>query len=448
MSRGEPTSARSMVQSAELSAPEQTRATVEAAGTTAKTRNFVRVGLATFLVAAFSMAPRAIHRVVEAPIGLDGWPSAYTLLAAGVIGAMVFVVDVIGPLGTTRRARVMFATPMAAPAGLAVWALASVLWTDSPSRTPYEALALTLALLTAAWLGWALTLREQTIAFCAAFHALTLVSTVLAVTQQSARFSDGSWMGLFANPNLLGPVATFGILSAVAVSMWSASRTGHAVLGACVAVDLVAAIKATSATSWLALASSLIVLVLLRWHRQLEGRWLASRHARRIAMASVTGTAVGVFLATPLLASVIDRERSWSYRRETWAFVVDEVRDRPLVGFGFGSFWDDFANMASLSERLGTISGFAHSTFVEALLMLGAVGVALVVMIAAYSVGATLSLAKAGGSSAMVWWCSAAVFALVVNLAESMIAFHSIFWILLVAPGFAAGRFALDASST
>ena len=42
----------------------------------------------------------------------------------------------------------------------------------------------------------------------------------------------------------------------------------------------------------------------------------------------------------------------------------------------------------------------------------------------------------------MAWWAAVGMFAFIENVTESLIAFHSIFWLLLVAPGFAATRYA------
>jgi hypothetical protein len=42
----------------------------------------------------------------------------------------------------------------------------------------------------------------------------------------------------------------------------------------------------------------------------------------------------------------------------------------------------------------------------------------------------------------MAWWAAVGMFAFIENVTESMIAYHSIFWVLLVAPGLAATRYA------
>ncbi len=122
--------------------------------------------------------------------------------------------------------------------------------------------------------------------------------------------------------------------------------------------------------------------------------------------------------------------------------MIDSVEDRWLVGFGWFSFWDDPSNRAELFERTGQQFDSAHSSFVETLLFVGGVGVVLLLVVVVFGFGRTWWEALGGTSWAMAWWAAVGMFAFIENVAESRIAFHSIFWLLLVAPGFAATRYA------
>ena len=163
----------------------------------------------------------------------------------------------------------------------------------------------------------------------------------------------------------------------------------------------------------------------------------------RLRVATIGGALVGtVVVATSArsLASLVGKDASFTARRDVWGFVVDAVRHRPLTGYGFASFWDDPINIANQYDRIGRMGAFAHSTFVETLLFLGSVGLALLIVVVVFSVGRVWWAALGNCGPAMAWWTATAMFAFAENLAESMILFHSIFWILLVAPGFAALR--------
>ena len=77
----------------------------------------------------------------------------------------------------------------------------------------------------------------------------------------------------------------------------------------------------------------------------------------------------------------------------------------------------------------------------ETLLYLGGVGVVLLLAVVVFGFGRTWWEALGGTSWAMAWWAAVGMFAFIENVTQSHIAFHSIFWLLLVAPGFAATRY-------
>jgi O-antigen ligase len=277
-----------------------------------------------------------------------------------------------------------------------------------------------------------------------AFHLLVFASLGLSLTQRSARFSDSSWMGLFSNPNLLGPVATFGIVAAFGLRRTSNSVEVRLISSACIAADIMVAIKATSTTSWIALALCAVSFGGVRLTVALRSRGVSAVHLR---VATIAGAAVGttiVATSSRPLASLVGKESSLVARRDVWGFVMDAVRQRPFTGYGFASFWDDPDNIATQYDRIGRLGAYAHSTFVEALLLIGIVGFALLVVVVVFSVGRVWWTAIGNTEWSMAWWAAAAMFALVENLAESMFLYHSIFWVLLIAPGFAALRHTID----
>jgi O-antigen ligase len=143
-----------------------------------------------------------------------------------------------------------------------------------------------------------------------------------------------------------------------------------------------------------------------------------------------------------VVADAFGKDDTLTGRRDIWDFVLDSVEDRWLAGFGWFSFWDNPANRAELFERTGRQLDSAHSTFMETLLWLGVVGLLLLLVVVLFGFGRTWWEALGGRSWAMAWWAAVGMFAFIENVTESMIAYHSIFWMLLVAPGFAATRYA------
>jgi O-antigen ligase len=406
----------------------------------------VRVAVAAGVVVCLSGAPFvSLNRwVIDVPLALETWPYVYSLWCAALLGTAMFVLDVVAPITTKPLARsesVLVA--MAAPVALAVWALMSAWWTASPARSPSQAVLLALVILTAIWFGYALTFRQQVWSLFIGLHALSIPSLLLAAVLDSARFpGDDSWIGLFDAPDSLSPIATLGIVAAIGA--WSLTdelwmRVG---IGVCVGIDVVVALEASSVTGWLALCGAVGAFALLFLGRGLVTRGVPVNRVRA-AGAAVVGLAVlSLPWAIGLAADAFGEDGTRTGRRDVWDFVLESVEDRWLAGFGWNSFWDDPANRAELFERTGRPLDSAHSSFMETLLWLGVVGLLLLLVVVLFGFGRTWWEALGGRSWAMAWWAAVGMFAFVENVTESMIANHSIFWLLLVAPGFAATRYA------
>ena len=237
-------------------------------------------------------------------------------------------------------------------------------------------------------------------------------------------------------------MATLGIVAAIGALLLAGRLWVRIAIGVCAGIDVVVALKADSVTGWLALCGAVGAFALLLLGRGLITRGTPVKQVRAIG-ATIVGIAVVLIPWTiGLAADVGGSDDSTASRRDTWDFVVDSVEDRWLVGFGWFSFWDDPVNRAELFERTGQQFDSAASSFMETLLYLGGVGVVLLLAVVVFGFGRTWWEALGGTSWAMAWWAAVGMFAFIENVTQSRIAFHSIFWLLLVAPGFAATRYA------
>lgn len=401
-----------------------------------------RIVAAVLIVMCLSSGPfAALSRwAARIPLALETWPYVLTFWSAAIFGFGLFVIDIVGPARVPSSARPRLPLVyLAAPAALATWTLMSALWTDSPLRTPQQALLMALVLATAIWFGFGLSFREQAVSLFIGLHALTLVSVGAALALESGRFAvDGSWVGVFNNPNSLSPVAGLGILVAIGIWPLVSPPWLRSAVGLCAGADVVAVWKSSSATGALALAGGGLALALV-----FLGRYFATPNVVRVVGSVLAAaTVITIPWSFRLVAGRVGKDGSLTGRIEIWDFVFDSVKGRWATGFGFQSFWDDEQNRRELSERRSAtwLPDAAHSSFMETLLFLGAIGLTLILIVVALSVGRTWWAALDSPSWSMAWWAAVATFALLENVTESMIAYHSIFWVLLVAAGFAAVR--------
>lgn len=409
-----------------------------------------RLACAVLIVVCLSSGPFvALSRwAADVPLALETWPYTYTYWAAAALGLALFAADVMVPISSEslRRSEALL-VQMSAPVVLAVWAMGSAFWTDSPARTPQQASLMALVVATAIWFGYALTFRQHVVSLFVGLHAMTLVSLAVSVSLRSARFpNDGSWIGVFNNPNTLNPIAGLGVVAAAGVVILSDRFLVRVTVGVCVVADIVVMWNASSATGLLALGGAVVAGGLVALSRGLHARGVPLATIRRVGAAVVVVAVLSIPWSLRLVPGLVGKDATLTGRTDIWDYVVDVVGDRPLVGFGFASFWDTEANRVALGERreFSTVPDAAHSSFMETLLFLGGIGLVLLLVVVAMSLGRTWLAALGGRSWPMAWWAAVSTFALVENVTESMIAYHSIFWVLLVAAGFAAIRASTD----
>jgi O-antigen ligase len=114
---------------------------------------------------------------------------------------------------------------------------------------------------------------------------------------------------------------------------------------------------------------------------------------------------------------------SFTGRAEIWAQLWDYVRQRPLLGYGYNSFWSP-ERLLEVALRQGFASPSAHSGLLEVTLSLGLVGGAMLVVILALALARAVrdSLRNRDPVSAFM---AAAIVALCVNITTESIILHA-----------------------
>ena len=131
-------------------------------------------------------------------------------------------------------------------------------------------------------------------------------------------------------------------------------------------------IWAASVTSTLGLVFGISILFLLRWARKRRVQFGTNRWVAILACIIVVGTITPLLGASYLgtFTSALGRNATMTGRTDIWAGLVEEIEERPIVGYGFGTFWSPemYAKHLEVNE--------AHQGYLDILLGLGAVGLA------------------------------------------------------------------------
>ena len=257
---------------------------------------------------------------------------------------------------------------------LGVLAAVSALWSQNPLRSLAYGTFYLVGTLFAYWLVVRLRPHELRMVLVQTGLVVCLAGLFLAVVlpkygaAHDAR-SLGAWRGIFSNRTAASKVLVF-LLTPGFVS-WgkkvSANQVSYVLLVTLMLIQLHAV------SSFVVLACYLATLAFLR---------LARVIGRRLSLALFTSiTIVGTLLATftvaylPDILRAMGRDPTLTGRTTIWAVLLESMMKRPLLGYGFYSFWQGLnGESAAVIHATNWTFGYAHNGYIEIFLQLGLVG--------------------------------------------------------------------------
>jgi exopolysaccharide production protein ExoQ len=255
------------------------------------------------------------------------------------------------------------------------WAALSVCWSINPSIAIRRLAVLGFCILAAA--GFAKQFRPRDLALMALAVAGAYLFAGVATEIALGTFRPWTPGYRFAgtvHPNTQGALLTTMCSAAFCLARSSARyRTGLWML---FAVGLIFLVLTKSRTACAALAAALAVLWLLdatTRTRVLAGLTLGLL----ISSAALTGAVFG-FDVDDKIANIVmlgrhEESEALTGRIPIWTELLGYIRARPLVGYGYESFWT--ANhIEDVSDAVEWPLREAHSTFIDAILSVGLIG--------------------------------------------------------------------------
>lgn len=193
--------------------------------------------------------------------------------------------------------------------------------------------------------------------------------------QITGNISAPGWHGSFVHKNTMGPYLVVAVITVLVFERrtWlrRASFTGAALL----------IVLSQSATS----LSTLMVILVMKWWLD---RFVVQRGRMRPAFVLLTvfvfivTAAVGVLLF-PMIVNLYGKDLTFTGRTIIWSASLRVIALRPWTGYGMGGVWVNPAAQPtkSIIDQLGFIVFHAHNGYIEIMLQLGVVGLALWAML-------------------------------------------------------------------
>jgi O-antigen ligase len=186
----------------------------------------------------------------------------------------------------------------------------------------------------------------------------------------------GDWRGVFGHKNEASAVMVIFVF----IGLFVARVRNVAVGAAIVALAFIFLIFTHSRTSIATLPVVLIVSVIMaRVRRPATGIAVALALLMLFNIFSVGSV---YFEPVRNLLGLVLTDTTFTGRTEVWEFVIDHLKERPLTGFGFASFWGTPEVVYGMggSTIWANTAGHAHNSYLDLALTTGFPGMALAVL--------------------------------------------------------------------
>jgi exopolysaccharide production protein ExoQ len=319
------------------------------------------------------------------------------------------------------------------PALVALLSLAflSAAWAQHPMEVLRRTGGLAGATLFGVVLGCRLTPTEQLrmLRWIFRIAAAASLTFVIALPQHGimSAVSPGAWRGVFEHKNGLGGAMALAILVEWLLPTQAIlSKISKAVWLALYSLLLV---FSDSVTAVIAIVLALAVLYAFRIFRRQYRLPLPALGLGALAVA-------GFFLANPdAITTAAGRSSDITGRTELWYWVVQMIRSRPWLGYGFSGFWRGGSSEYAYIERvIGWSPMYSHNGYLELLLSLGVAGLLLFSWLVVTGLRRAVKQANEAESSADLWPLAFILYFLFHNLGECTILWQNCLeWSLCVA---------------
>ena len=318
-----------------------------------------------------------------------------------------------------------------------LWAACSILWSVSPLTSLKQVAALGLIFLYACFvhlefdlecflaiLFWALLVSLCLSLFVSVFFPELGITVV-------ARIETG-WRGVFIHKNYLGIFSSLNIMVILELINRKNGLLFKSVLILGFAVSAVTLLGSRATASLIVLAAVLLAKLFFR---------LLRKYHRKVSVFFLLALLAGIALTDfvfknhrEILIEYFRKDDTLTGRIELWSNLMPYIEEKWVLGYGFNGFWTDDNTSAQILR--GMMNDWqvphAHNTYLDLLLNVGIIGLALFLMILLLSLFRALKLffmKGAGGS----FFVSLLFFLALINISDSrFLRGFNIWWLLLM----------------
>jgi len=263
------------------------------------------------------------------------------------------------------------------------WCVLSIFWSDEPAMTLRRTVVLLCAFVGALGIARNLSLSE----LCHVAICVLLVFLGMGLTAELGLGTFQPWSNEYRFAGSVHPNTQATYMATLCLAAFALGNEGqgrmHYYLLLCLGLTVLLLTKSRTA-----LAGTLLVLTVL-WTLTAPSRLRTSVWLAGIWTAGVAAMALLLLqndvndkLMHLALLGRSEKAESLSGRIPLWSELMTFVQQRPLLGYGYDSFWSA-DHIYELSRQMQWPVRDSHSAYIETLLNVGAIGIALLAGIVA-----------------------------------------------------------------
>jgi exopolysaccharide production protein ExoQ len=334
-------------------------------------------------------------------------------------------------------------------------AIVSVTWSVSPQVTLTRAAVLAGTTLFGIYLAARFRSRELLLLLACVFAVTALASVVLIAVVPDRGIAGGthvgSWRGVYAHKNAFGLHMALGAVVFVLLALDVRRRRWRwrwlAAAGACLCAVLVVGSRSVTALMLTAMAALSLPLLAAVRHRSM------ARLLTALGLLMLLGIGGMLLAIAPeSLLAAVGKDNSLTGRFPLWAVLVQQLQERPWLGYGYGAFWTGWES--GPSKVVADVAGEwypwqAHNGWLNVALQLGIVGTLVLLLDFVRNLHRSVLTLRATSSGAGQWPVILLIFLLVASASESVfLRQDDFFWLVYVAVAFREREAAVPGSAT
>lgn len=270
--------------------------------------------------------------------------------------------------------------------GFAVFACLSVFWSDAPRVSARAGVQYASHIVCALIAARTIDLKTLLTGLLGGTFLVLLFSFAFGDFIYDPLDGSYSFSGMFSSKNQLGFFASLAVYAAFAYLFLPSTRRITKALALLVGIfGLYALVMSQSATAIIALAATLLAVIALGCTLFFPPGTRKSFVAFGITLAVILAVGAYSLGAVDLVLAFFGKDSTLTGRTYLWSEGWLAAEDSPIVGLGYQAYWvQGFSEAERLWHEfyITARSGFHfHNTYIEALVELGYVGCALIILV-------------------------------------------------------------------